>query len=104
MRGNVSFHVRFTGVAGPSPRGGAPPPTPFPGTAAAPFLAGPESAARTTAESSGGPAFRRLGRRQRFFRWMAADLSRLALRRRAALDPVLTRSALARVGVYGAGL
>ena len=73
-------------------------------TAAAPFLAEPESATRATAESSGGPAFRRLGQRQRFFRWMVSPLPRLALRRRAALDPALTRSALARVGVYGAGL
>lgn len=68
------------------------------------FLAEPESATRTTAESSGGPAFRRLEQRQRFFCWMVADLARLALRRRAALDPALARSAEARVEVYGADL
>jgi len=35
---------------------------------------------------------------------MVAGLSRLALRRRAAPDPALTRSALTRGEVYGAGL
>lgn len=50
------------------------------------FLAEPESATRTTAESSGGPTFRYYQQRQRFFLWMVQDLLCIALRRRAMLD------------------
>lgn len=50
------------------------------------FLAEPESATRTTAESSGGPTFRHYQQRQRFFLWMVQDLLRIALRRRAMVD------------------
>jgi hypothetical protein len=50
------------------------------------FLAEPESATRTTAESAGGPTFRRFEQRQRFFLWMLHDLCRIALVRRAQVD------------------
>jgi hypothetical protein len=50
------------------------------------FLAEPESATRTTAESAGGPTFRRFEQRQRFFLAMLHDLARLALIRRAQVD------------------
>ena len=66
------------------------------------FLAEPESATRTTAESAGGPTFRRFEQRQRFFLWMLADLARLALRRRAAVDAGVAEDAPVRV--YGADL
>jgi hypothetical protein len=46
------------------------------------FLAEPEGSTRTTAESAGGPAYRRFEQRQRFFCGMLADLARAALRRR----------------------
>ena len=45
------------------------------------FLAEPESATRTTAEAAGGPAYRRLEQRQRFFCWLMADVAEAALRR-----------------------
>jgi len=47
------------------------------------FLAEPESATRTTAESAGGPTYRHFEQRQEFFCWMIGDLARLAVRRRA---------------------
>jgi hypothetical protein len=50
------------------------------------FLAEPESATRTTAESAGGPTFRRFEQRQRFFLWMLHDLARIALARRSQMD------------------
>jgi hypothetical protein len=50
------------------------------------FLAEPESATRTTAESAGGPAFRHFQQRQVFFLWMLEDLARAAVRRRALVD------------------
>jgi hypothetical protein len=50
------------------------------------FLAEPESATRTTAESAGGPTFRRFEQRQRFFLWMLHDLARIVLVRRAQVD------------------
>jgi hypothetical protein len=46
------------------------------------FLAEPEGSTRTTAESAGGPAYRRFEQRQDFFCWMLSDLARAALRRR----------------------
>lgn len=39
------------------------------------FLAEPESATRTTAESAGGPTFRRFEQRQVYFLWLIADLA-----------------------------
>ncbi len=45
------------------------------------FLAEPESSTRTTAEAAGGPTYRRLEQRQRFFCWLLADVARAALER-----------------------
>lgn len=45
------------------------------------FLAEPESATRTTAEAAGGPAYRRLEQRQKFFCWLVEDTARACLRR-----------------------
>jgi hypothetical protein len=50
------------------------------------FLAEPESATRTTAESAGGPTFRHFQQRQVFFLWMLEELARAAVRRRAQVD------------------
>lgn len=50
------------------------------------FLAEPESATRTTAESAGGPTFRHYEQRQQYFLWMTATLVRAVLRRRALVD------------------
>ena len=50
------------------------------------FLAEPESATRTTAESAGGPTFRHLQQRQEFFLWLIRDLARMAVRRRKFYD------------------
>jgi len=50
------------------------------------FLAEPESATRTTAESAGGPTFRHFQQRQVFFLGMLEDLARAAVRRRAMVD------------------
>ncbi len=49
------------------------------------FLAEPESATRTTAEAAGGPTYRRLEQRQRYFCWLVADAAGAALRRWAAI-------------------
>lgn len=49
------------------------------------FLAEPESATRTTAEAAGGPTYRRLEQRQRYFCWLVADVARAALGRWAAV-------------------
>lgn len=48
------------------------------------FLAEPESATRTTAESAGGPTFRRYEQRQEYFLWLLHDLLQAAMRRAAA--------------------
>lgn len=53
------------------------------------FLAEPESSTRTTAEAAGGPTFRRFEQRQRYLRWVMSDLLRLALTRRAMVDPAV---------------
>jgi hypothetical protein len=53
------------------------------------FLAEPESATRTTAESAGGPTFRHLQQRQEFFLWMLEDLTRIVLRRRKFYDRMI---------------
>ncbi len=50
------------------------------------FLAEPEGATRTTAESSGGPTFRHFEQRQRHFLWLLSDLARIALFRRSQVD------------------
>lgn len=50
------------------------------------FLAEPESATRTTAESAGGPTYRRFEQRQQGFLWMLTEIARLAVRRRSRRD------------------
>jgi hypothetical protein len=50
------------------------------------FLAEPESATRTTAESAGGPTYRHYEQRQQYVTWMLADILRVALERRAKVD------------------
>lgn len=50
------------------------------------FLAEPESSTRTTAEQAGGPTFRHYEQRQIYFRWIVADVCRIAARRRALVD------------------
>ncbi len=50
------------------------------------FLAEPESATRTTAESAGGPTFRHYEQRQLYFLWMLQDLTKAVLRRAAMVD------------------
>ena len=45
------------------------------------YLAEPESSTRTTAESAGGPSFRRMEQRQEFFTWMIADLLKVIVSR-----------------------
>jgi hypothetical protein len=53
------------------------------------FLAEPESATRTTAESAGGPTFRHYEQRQEFFLWMIEDITRAVLRRRKMCDRLI---------------
>lgn len=65
------------------------------------FLAEPEGSTRTTAEAAGGPAYRRLEMRQRFFCTMLADLARAALHRRGQC---LGRELAADVRVVGGDL
>ncbi len=59
------------------------------------FLAEPESATRTTAESAGGPTFRHFEQRQVYFVWMIKDIIRVVIRRRA----LATRSVIASANV-----
>ncbi len=66
------------------------------------FLAEPEGATRTTAKSSGGPTFRRFEQRQRFFLGMLRDLARIALIRRAQVQPGL--DAHAAIEIRGADI
>jgi hypothetical protein len=61
------------------------------------FLAEPESATRTTAESAGGPTFRHYQQRQIFFLWMVEDITRIVLRRRKFLDRLVKPDADLRV-------
>ena len=61
------------------------------------FLAEPEGSTRTTAEASGGPTFRHYGRRQDLFTWMIGDMARIALRRRAMMDPLVKGDAKIKV-------
>ena len=51
------------------------------------FLAEPEGSNRTTAESAGGPTFRRFEQRQQFFMWVLTDLLNVIISRRAMVDP-----------------
>ena len=53
------------------------------------FLAEPESATRTTAESAGGPTFRHLQQRQEFFLWMLEDIIQVVIRRRKFYDRLI---------------
>ena len=53
------------------------------------FLAEPESATRTTAESAGGPTFRHLQQRQEFFLWMLKDIAKIIIRRRKFYDRLI---------------
>jgi hypothetical protein len=57
------------------------------------FLAEPESATRTTAESAGGPTFRHYEQRQEFFLWMIEDITRVVLRRRKFRDRLINSRA-----------
>ncbi len=50
------------------------------------FLAEPEGTNRTTAESAGGPTFRRFEQRQRYFTWLLTDLLGAVIARRALVD------------------
>jgi hypothetical protein len=50
------------------------------------FLAEPEGSTRTTADSAGGPTFRRFEQRQRFFIWLLEDLLQVVISRRAQVD------------------
>ena len=50
------------------------------------FLAEPEGTNRTTAESAGGPTFRRFEQRQRYFMWLLSDLLSVVQTRRAGVD------------------
>jgi hypothetical protein len=50
------------------------------------FLAEPEGSTRTTAESAGGPTFRRFEHRQVYFLWLVRELAQAAVRRRAMVD------------------
>jgi len=66
------------------------------------FLAEPEGSTRTTAESAGGPTYRRFEQRQQFFTWLIGDLLRLVIERRRLVDGSV--KADARIVVRGADL
>ena len=57
------------------------------------FLAEPESATRTTAESAGGPTFRHYEQRQLFFKWLLHDLVTVIVRRRKMVDRLVSTEA-----------
>jgi hypothetical protein len=57
------------------------------------FLAEPEGSTRTTADSAGGPIFRRFEQRQRFFLWLLGDLLSVVIGRRAQVDYVVSPTA-----------
>ncbi len=57
------------------------------------FLAEPEGATRTTAESAGGPTFRHYEQRQEYFLFLLEDLARIVVSRRAAVDRHVSRRA-----------
>ena len=50
------------------------------------FLAEPEGTNRTTAESAGGPTFRRFEQRQNFFCWIIQDLISIVVERKSKID------------------
>jgi len=50
------------------------------------LLAEPEGSNRTTAESAGGPTFRRFEQRQQFLIWLMSDLLKVVLTRRGMVD------------------
>jgi hypothetical protein len=52
------------------------------------FLAEPESATRTTAESAGGPTFRHYEQRQNYFMWLLSDVIDVVVNRRALVGGV----------------
>lgn len=66
------------------------------------FLAEPESATRTTAESAGGPTFRHFEQRQEYFIEVIRRLARIAVERRSKYEKGLDREAL--IEVQGADL
>lgn len=66
------------------------------------FLAEPESATRTTAESAGGPTFRHFEQRQEFFIEIVRSLARIALMRRSHYEKGLDVNA--GIDVQGADL
>ena len=66
------------------------------------YLAEPESSTRTTAESAGGPSFRRMEQRQEFFTWMIADLLKVIVSR--AQQCGRTVDPQAKVAVKGADI
>jgi hypothetical protein len=57
------------------------------------FLAEPEGSNRTTAESAGGPTFRRFEQRQQYFMWLLKDLLQVIISRRAMVDPSISADA-----------
>ena len=57
------------------------------------FLAEPEGSNRTTAESAGGPTFRRFEQRQQYFMWLLRDLLQVIITRRAMVDPSMDPAA-----------
>ncbi len=66
------------------------------------FLAEPESSTRTTADSAGGPTFRRFEQRQKFFTWLLEDLVQIVVSRRAQVDYAVNPKA--KISVAGADL
>jgi len=72
------------------------------------FLAEPESSTRTTAESAGGPTYRRFEQRQAYFLWLLADMLRVVVNRRALAERGMNIrrkvDPQARIEVHGADL
>lgn len=66
------------------------------------FIAEPESATRTTAESAGGPTFRHYQQRQLYFLWMIGDIARVVIRRRKMCDRAIDRTA--EVKIHGSDI
>jgi hypothetical protein len=57
------------------------------------FLAEPEGATRTTAESAGGPTYRHFEQRQRFFIFLLEDILNVIISRRSQVDYAVKPSA-----------
>jgi hypothetical protein len=66
------------------------------------FLAEPEGATRTTAESAGGPTFRRFEQRQNFFLYLLEDLLNIVINRRSQVDYAV--KANAKITISGADI